>query len=67
MTALPRKLYTLEQAGEYLIVPRQTVQKWLREGRIKGVKVGNKWRIPEEALEEFLNSGRPAEDKDMDK
>ena len=56
MIALPNKLYTVEQAAEYLIVPKQTVHKWLREGRLKGIKMGGLWRITEEALEEFLNS-----------
>jgi len=62
LVPLPKKLYTIEQASEYLIVPKQTVSKWLREGRLKGYKVGGQWRISEEALEEFLFSS--AEDKD---
>lgn len=56
MIALPNKLFTVDQAAEYLIVPKQTVQKWLREGRLKGIKIGGLWRITEEALEEFLNN-----------
>lgn len=63
MGPLPKKLYTIEQAAEYLIVPKQTVSKWLREGRIKGIKIGGLWRISEEALEEFLNSGTGKDDK----
>lgn len=62
MVSLPKKLYTLEQAAEYLIVPKQTVSKWLRDGRLKGIKVGGLWRIPEESLEEFLHQGQTDKD-----
>lgn len=58
MVPLPKKLYTVEQAAEYLIVPVRTIQNWLREGRLKGYKIGGLWRISEEALEEFLKAGR---------
>jgi len=57
MTPLPTKLYTVEQAGEYLIVPEKRVRAWIKEGRLQAYKLGGEWRISEEALEEFLTSG----------
>lgn len=54
MVPLPKKLYTTEQAGEYLIVPPKTILRWIKEGKLKAHKVGGLWRIPEEALEEFV-------------
>ena len=57
MGPLPTKLFTTEQAGEYLIVPAKTVTRWIKEGKLKAYKIGGEWRISEEALEEFLTSG----------
>jgi len=57
LAPLPTKLYTTEQAGKYLIVPTGTVLRWIKEGKLPAFKLGNNWRISEEALEEFLASG----------
>ena len=40
MVPLPKKLYTTEQAGEYLIVPPKTILRWIKEGKLKAHKVG---------------------------
>ena len=54
------KLLTPEQAAERLQISPLTVRKWLREGKLPGVKPGGKvWRVREKDLEEFLN--RPPE------
>jgi excisionase family DNA binding protein len=49
-----QEMYTPEEVAQKLKISRATVYIWLRQGRLKGVKVGDLWRIPEEALEEFL-------------
>lgn len=41
------KLLTVGQASEKLSVPEKTVRDWLRSGKLKGLKVGKLWRIPE--------------------
>lgn len=53
------KVYTVEQAAKKLSVSDQTVRLWLREGLIKGTKIGDGriWRITEEAITEFLKRG----------
>ena len=45
------KLYTVEEAAKFLSVHAETLRLWLRLGKIKGVKVGRGWRIPETELE----------------
>jgi excisionase family DNA binding protein len=55
-----RKVYTPEQVAEQLQVSLKTVTNYLREGRLKGFKVGRLWRITEDDLEEFLRQGRPS-------
>lgn len=51
--------YSTKQVAQYLRVAQVTVRSWCTDGSIKAVKVGTSWRIPQEALKEFL-SVRPA-------
>jgi len=39
-----------------LQVSRRTVVRWLKEGRLKGVRAGRLWRVREEDLEAFLRT-----------
>jgi excisionase family DNA binding protein len=48
------KLLTPEAAAEQLAVSVKTIKNLLRSGKLRGVKVGNLWRLREEALEEYL-------------
>lgn len=54
-------LYTLEESSEVLKVSVRTLGEWLRRGKIRGVKLGRAWRIPESALEEAVRDGIPEE------
>lgn len=38
------------EAAKILRVDRRTVYKWLRKGKLKAVKLGGIWRIPESVL-----------------
>ncbi len=52
------QLLTVKQAAKALSIHPETVREWLREGKIKGVKLGATklgWRIPEEELDRFLH------------
>lgn len=51
------RLYTVEEAAEALGISSQTMGKWLRAGKIRGVKVGRLWRVPESALDEVAQRG----------
>lgn len=48
------RLLTPEAAAEKLAVSVKTVKNLLRSGKLRGVKVGNLWRLQEEALEKYL-------------
>jgi excisionase family DNA binding protein len=50
-------LLTPDDAAERLAVTGNVVRQWLREGKIKGVRLGRLWRIHPEALETFLEKG----------
>ncbi len=48
------KYYTAEEIAEQYNLKPGTVRLWIRQGKLKAVKLGHLWRIPEEALQEFL-------------
>jgi len=48
---------SINQVVEELGVHRNTVENWLRSGKLKGVRAGKLWRIPSDALDEFLKEG----------
>ena len=50
------KLYTPTEVAEILTVKESTVRRWMRNGAMPGIKIGKFWRIPEEALEAYLES-----------
>jgi len=51
-----KKLLRPEEVAELLGVSRRTIVRWLKEGRLKGVRVGRLWRVREEDLDAFLSS-----------
>ena len=48
------KLYTCKQLAEALQINIQTVQRFVREGKIKAIKVGREFRITEQSLQDYL-------------
>ena len=52
------KLLTVKDAAKVLLVKPTTVREWLKAGKLKGIKVGNRlWRVRESELEAFLREG----------
>ena len=51
---MPEKLLRPEEVAEVLQISRRTVVRWLKEGKLKGVRVGRLWRVREKDLEAFL-------------
>ena len=51
------KLYSVEEAAEVLRISPLTMVKWLRAGKVRGIKAGRLWRVPESALNEVAQSG----------
>ena len=52
---------TVEEVARLLGVTKPTVRDWLRDGKIRGVKVGidtarrYRWRIPRSEVERLIN------------
>src|SRR5215203_1762724 len=48
------QLLGTEEVAEYLGVGQVTVYRWCREGSLPCLKIGRRWRVRREALEEFI-------------
>ena len=59
-----KRLLRPEEVAELLQVSRRTVVRWLKEGCLKGVRVGRLWRVRPEDLEKFLHGGHGGCGKD---
>ncbi len=59
---MPEKYYTAEQAAEMMKMHIKTVQRYIREGRLKANKVGKSWRITGHDLSVFLEGERDEAD-----
>jgi len=51
---IPDKLLTSEQVSKILQVHPFTVLKYIKAGKLKGIKLGRVWRIRESDVERFL-------------
>ncbi len=49
--------YTPRQLAQRLQVREQAITKWLRAGKIKGIRVGYDWRISSEEYERVQREG----------
>lgn len=49
------KVYTVKDVMKILKISETTVLTMLKDGRLKGIKVGRYWRISEENLRAFVN------------
>ena len=54
-----KDVYSPDEFAELLGVPPTTVRRWLREGRIRGRKIGRRWFVPHSELEKTINPPDP--------
>lgn len=51
------KLYTASEAADKIGVHPQTVKKWHREGKLRAVKIGERWlRFPSSEIDRILGN-----------
>lgn len=58
---MDEKLHTVSEVAKYLRVSRQAVYDWINKGALRAVKAGERVRIPESALREFVKQVKPGE------
>jgi excisionase family DNA binding protein len=57
-----RDIMTPEQAAEYLQVNRETIYRYIREGKLTASKLGRAYRIPRASLDLLLWATRTRSD-----
>lgn len=55
------KVFTVKEIAEHFKVTRQAVYVWITEGRLQAVKVGNRTRVTETAISNFVRPIEPGE------
>ena len=52
---------TIEELSSYLQIPKSTLYKLVREGKVPCQKVGRHWRFRKEAIDRWLDETRDEE------
>lgn len=48
-------LRTVEYVAKVLSFSEDTIRRWLRTGKLQGIRVAGEWRIPQSKLVLFVN------------
>lgn len=54
MVQKPGDVLTIDELSGYLKIPKSTLYKLVREGKVPCQKVGRHWRFGKEAIDEWL-------------
>ena len=54
---MPETYYTVEQIANMLDIHPKTIQRYIREGKLRAVKLGKSWRVTGHDLSTFTESG----------
>ncbi len=54
MKLLEVKLYDIKEVAKILDISTRTVSSYIKDGKIKALKIGGKWKIKEDDLKEYL-------------
>lgn len=58
------KVLSAKEAAKVLGVGHHTIQKLLETGKLKGFKIGNRWKIPERFLDKYILESAVTEAKE---
>ena len=57
-----REIFTPEQAADYLQVDKETIYRYIRQGKLVASKLGRTYRIPKGSIDLLLWATRTRED-----
>jgi excisionase family DNA binding protein len=52
-------ILTIEELSAYLKIPKSTLYKLVREGKVPSQKVGRHWRFRKETIDRWLDEKQP--------
>lgn len=58
MDEKPGDVLTIKELADYLKIPKSTLYKLVREGKVPSQKVGRHWRFRKEAIDRWLENTR---------
>ena len=61
------KHHTLKEVAEILSISTTTAQNYVKNGTLKGVKIGGLWHIKESVIKTYLNGGTDTAQLDNNK
>jgi excisionase family DNA binding protein len=54
-----RSVLNIEELSEYLDIPKSTLYKLAREGRVPSQKIGRQWRFHKGTIDKWLSENMP--------
>lgn len=60
---MDEKLYDIKEVADHFKVSTKTIRNWVKDGRLKGFRVGREWRFTNSAIKE-VTQPRQSESKD---
>lgn len=51
-------IYTLEELSEQLAMDKQTLRKYIKNGKLTASKIGNKYFVTSDSVMDFMNNNR---------
>lgn len=49
-----KKVYTLDEIADILKTTKRTLYTYIKDGKLKAIKIGKYWRVTSENLNNFL-------------
>ncbi len=50
-----KRIYTVSEFAGELGIPQSSVRRWLKNGNLRGTKMGKKWLIPASEIDRLVN------------
>ena len=54
---MPKEILTIEEAASFLQIGRRSLYNLVKEGKVPGKKILNKWRFERESLKAWVREG----------
>jgi excisionase family DNA binding protein len=55
--------YSLQEIAEKFNIKPRTVAAWIRQGKLKAIKLGDLWRVHKADLEAFIKTSQAKNDE----
>jgi len=51
------RVYALDEVADILKITRRTLYTYVKNGKLRAVKIGKYWRVAEQELQDFIATG----------